>query len=45
MSEATKVSSVVTYSKGLPIIKSDNHLNKWLRDVTWQIKNIKSNLS
>ena len=44
MTEATKVSNVVTYGKRLPIIKSHEHLNKWWSEVTWPIKNIKSDL-
>ena len=45
MPEATKINSVVTQGEGLPIIKSHDHLNKWLCQVTWQIKNIKSDSS
>ena len=45
MPDPTKVSSVVTYGESLPITKSHDHLKKWLGEVTWQIKNIKSNLS
>ena len=44
MPEATKVSTV-TYGKGIPTIKPYDHLNKWLFEVTWQIKDVKSNLS
>ena len=43
--EATNVSSMVAYGKGLPTIKSYDHLNKWLCEVTGKIKNIKSHLS
>ena len=45
MSEATKLTSVVTYDEGLPITKSDDDLDKWLCEVMWQIKDIKSDLS
>ena len=33
MSEATKLTSVVTYDEGLPITKSDDDLDKWLCEV------------
>ena len=48
MPKATKVSSVVTYGEGHNynmIMKSHDYLSKWLCEVTWQIKNIKSDLS
>ena len=45
MSETTTISSVVNWREGLPIIKSHDHLIKSLCEITWQIKNIKSDLS
>ena len=44
MSEA-KVSIVVTWGDGLPIINSHGYLNKWLCEVMKQLKNITSDLS
>ena len=35
--EVAKVNSVVTQSEGLSTIKSDDLLQKWLCEVTWQI--------
>ena len=40
MHEATKVGNVVTQVEGLPIIKSHDHLNKWLYEVTWKTLNL-----
>ena len=42
---ATKNGKVVTHSERLLPINSYNHLNMFLQEVTWQIKNIKSPLS
>ena len=36
MSEATEVSSVVTYIERLPTKKVQDHLNKWLCEATQQ---------
>ena len=41
---ATKLGKVVTYYKKLQPNKSQNLLNTWSREVTWQIKNILSPL-
>ena len=42
---ATKNGKVVTHSERLLPINSYNHLNMFLQEVTWQIKNIISPLS
>ena len=34
-----------SYGEGIPTIKSHDHLSKYLCEITWQIKNIKSHLS
>ena len=44
MPEATKVSNMVINGEAQPTIKSHDYLNKWLCEVTWKIKNIKSHL-
>ena len=41
----SKVRNVVTKGEVLTAIKSDGQLVKWLCEVTWQIKSIKSYLS
>ena len=38
--EATKINSAVPYGERFQTIKSHNHLNKWLREVTLQIKTL-----